>query len=141
MRLPGKTTFAPIIGVFILAAFLPGCAGVLAPPPEVDAAKANTIINTNRGNPELIILDVRSPREYEEGHIEGALNIPVESASFHSETGRLDKGKTYIVYCRSGNRSTTARELMLEMGFTRVVNMTGGMLGWPRAGFKVVKEE
>jgi rhodanese-related sulfurtransferase len=130
-----------IIGIFLFAVFLVGCAGILAPPAEVDAAKANTIINTNRGNPELIILDVRSPREYEEGHIEGALNIPVESASFQSETGRLDKGKTYIVYCRSGNRSKEARNRMLEIGFTRVVNMTGGMLGWQRAGFKVVREE
>jgi rhodanese-related sulfurtransferase len=136
-----RKRFFPVAGIFLLAAFLPGCAGILAPPPEIDAAKAHTIINTNRGNPELIILDVRSPREYEEGHIEGARNIPVESASFRGEAGRLDKGKTYLVYCRSDNRSAEARQLLLEMGFTRVVNMTGGMLEWQRAGFKVVKEE
>lgn len=128
-------------GAFISIAWLAGCAGMLVPPSEIGVAKADIIIRSNYGNPELGILDVRTPREYEEGHIEKAFNIPVESASFRNEADRLARGRTYIVYCREGKRSTEARNVMLEMGFTKVVNMSGGILEWKKAGFRVVKEE
>jgi len=63
----------------------------------------------------------------------------VESASFRGKVDRLDRNKTYILYCRSGNRGSSARAVMLEMGFSRAANMRGGFLEWQRARFRIVK--
>jgi phage shock protein E len=80
------------------------------------------------GNP--VILDVRTPEEYAEGHIHNAVNINLNSPDFKDEINKLDKNRTYLVYCRSGARSNTARKIMEESGFKYVINMTGGMNEW-----------
>jgi rhodanese-related sulfurtransferase len=78
-----------------------------------------------------IVIDVRTPDEVAEGYIDGATKfIDVNSADFSSEIAKLDKGQTYIVYCRSGARSMRASEMMIHQGFTRVYNLQGGIMGW-----------
>ena len=89
------------------------------------------------GNP--VILDVRTPEEYADGHIYDAININLNSPDFKDEINRLDKNFTYVVYCRSGSRSNTARNIMEESGFKHVINMTGGITGWISEGFPVTK--
>ena len=84
---------------------------------EVTSQQAFDLIQENDGNPGFIILDVRTASEFQAGHIEGALSIDVNLPSFSEELGRLDRNATYLVYCRSGNRSRTALGIMEDLGF------------------------
>lgn len=68
------------------------------------------------------VIDVRTPAEYAEGHLEGALNIDVQGMDFATEVQKLDVAGNYVVYCRSGNRSTAAIEQMKALGFTNLTN-------------------
>ena len=86
----------------------------------------------------VVILDVRTPEEFAQGHIQGSINIDVSSSDFVSQVSQLDKTKTYAVYCRSGNRSTVATAEMEKLGFTSLYNMTGGAIDWAAAGFPLV---
>ena len=72
------------------------------------------------------IIDVRTYGEYATGHLQGALNIDVESGAFDSGISNLDKNATYALYCRSGRRSTLAAERMAEAGFTKIINFNNG---------------
>jgi phage shock protein E len=79
----------------------------------------------------VIVIDVRTPEEVSEGHIKGAHQfIDVNGSSFETEIGKLDKSKTYIMYCRSGSRSGRASEYMVENGFTSVYNLEGGITNY-----------
>ena len=83
-----------------------------------------------------LILDVRTPEEYSEGHIEEALLLPLDTIL----AGELDllqnQDQVILVYCRSGNRSRTAAEALVEAGFTKVYDF-GGIIDWP---YDVVKD-
>lgn len=84
--------------------------------------------------PGVVVIDVRTPAEYAEGHIAGARNVDVQSGTFMQQIGQLDKTASYAVYCRSGKRSATAGAMMLSSGFTKVVGLAGGVLSWTAAG-------
>lgn len=85
-----------------------------------------------------VIIDVRTPEEYASGHIEGARLIDISSADFASQIGALDRATTYFVYCRSGNRSSVATSMMLELGFTSMFELDGGILSWNSEGLPLV---
>lgn len=77
------------------------------------------------------ILDVRTPREMEEGYIPDASNIDIYlGQQFLAELEKLDKTKSYYVYCRSGNRSRQACALMNNLGIDKAFNLEGGILAW-----------
>jgi rhodanese-related sulfurtransferase len=77
------------------------------------------------------ILDVRTPEEYEEKHIPNSKLINVHDAqNFVSEIEKLEKDKSYYVYCKSGGRSTMACQIMEQMGFSDVANLEGGITDW-----------
>ena len=76
-----------------------------------------TMLTTN-----TIIIDVRTPAEYAEGHVEGAINLDLESGQFEAELPNLDPALPYIVYCRSGRRSGVAAEIMKSSGFTQITD-------------------
>jgi rhodanese-related sulfurtransferase len=86
----------------------------------------------------VITLDVRTPGEFNEGHIEGALLVDFQSGNFENEIASLDKSKTYAVYCRSGNRSGQAVKVMSDAGFTDLYNLDGGVIDWASAGLPLV---
>ena len=86
----------------------------------------------------IITLDVRTPGEFNEGHIEGAQLIDFQSGNFENEIATLDKSKTYAVYCRSGNRSGQAVKVMSDAGFTSVYNLNGGVIDWANSGLPLV---
>ena len=86
----------------------------------------------------VITLDVRTPSEFAEGHVEGARLIYFQSGNFEKEIATLDKNATYAVYCRSGNRSGQAVKVMQDAGFTNVFNMNGGVIDWANAGLPLV---
>jgi rhodanese-related sulfurtransferase len=86
----------------------------------------------------VILIDVRTPAEFATGHISGATNIDFESGTFSEEIQKLDKTKTYAVYCRSGNRSGQATALMEKEGFISLYNLSGGVIEWSNVGKELV---
>jgi rhodanese-related sulfurtransferase len=86
----------------------------------------------------VVTLDVRTPGEFNEGHVEGAQLIDFQSGNFENEIATLDKSKTYAVYCRSGSRSGQAVKVMSDAGFTSVYNLNGGVIDWTIAGLPLV---
>ena len=88
----------------------------------------------------VLVLDVRTRGEFNEGHIANAINIDVESDTFLNEIAQLDKSKTYAVYCRSGRRSADAVAKMSNEQFTSLFNLNGGILDWQSAGYSVVTQ-
>ena len=87
----------------------------------------------------VVILDVRTKAEFDEGHIANAININVESSEFLSEISKLDKSKTYAVYCRSGRRSADALAKMTNEQFISLSHLDGGVIDWTNAGLPLVK--
>lgn len=85
---------------------------------------------------DLVILDVRTASEYEDGHIEGAVNIPVQELSSHLD--ELSDEDELLVYCRTGNRSAQAVDILQDVGFTKIYHMNAGITGWIEAGYPVV---
>ncbi len=87
------------------------------------------------------LVDVRTPQEYAEGHIDGALNINVQSDNFKVLAQReLSKDSTVFVYCLSGRRSLDATEILTKLGY-KVVNLKGGIIEWKDDGLPVVSEQ
>lgn len=84
--------------------------------------------------PGVQIIDVRTPSEFAEGHIRGAVNIPVQQADFAERMAQLDPNATYAVYCRSGNRSKGAVEQMRSAGFGTIYELAAGTNGWTAEG-------
>jgi len=84
---------------------------------------------------DYIILDVRTLEEFNQGHLEGAVHIPVDD--LEGRLGELPQDKPIIVYCKSGGRSKTASNLLIENGFTRVYDMSGGILEWEQKGYPI----
>ena len=105
---------------------------------NIPAKEAFDLIQKNKDNPRFVVLDVRTPGEFSDGHIENAIMVDYNSATFKEELEKLDKSKTYLMLCRSGNRSSKALILMKELDFLKVYHMTDGMIGWKAGGFPVV---
>lgn len=83
---------------------------------------------------DLVILDVRTQKEFDEGHIEGAVMLDFYRDDFETELADLDPNVPYVVYCRSGNRSGQTIALMENLEFRTVADVDGGVLAWETAG-------
>ena len=80
--------------------------------------------------PDVVLLDVRTPEETAEGKIEGAIEINVNASDFKEKIMDLDKSKSYLVYCAAGARSATTCENMASLGFSKLYNLEGGYGAW-----------
>ena len=132
------------ISLAIGALLTVGCAGgeIEAPTQtieDVTAQEAFTLIQNNRDNPDFVIIDVRTPEEFTDGHIENAININFRSEIFRDKIDNLDKNKTYLIYCRSGRRSADALDIMRELNFREIYHMSGGILEWTEEELPTVK--
>lgn len=87
---------------------------------------------------ETVIVDVRTPAEYTAGHLDGAVNIDVQSADFDTLIGVLPTDGDYVVYCASGNRSAVAVDRMADLGFTTVTDAGGFSAAEDSTGLAVV---
>jgi len=87
-----------------------------------------------------VILDVRTPQEFEAGHLAGAVNLDFNAPDFLERIKALDRNKTYLVHCASGGRSARACEKLSQVDFPRLYNLTGGIHAWIKAGEPVVKQ-
>lgn len=88
---------------------------------------------------DAVILDVRTQREYDYGHLEGAIIIDIYQKSFRDEVNKLDKNTKYFVYCKTGIRSRSAVNFMQQSGFKNVCDVQGGINYLTSAGVQLVK--
>ena len=85
----------------------------------------------------ITLLDVRTPGEFLEGHIKGAVNADWNGGGFENIVSEYDKSKSYFVYCLSGHRSGLAAEWMRSHGFKNVIELNGGINAWQSASLPV----
>ena len=97
----------------------------------VDSARAEELIESVD---DLVVLDVRTPEEFAAGGLPGAILIDINNPSFTSEVSALDTDLPYLVYCRSGNRSAAAVEIMEDLGFTEIYELADGVQAWVGSG-------
>ena len=126
-----STKAVRIIATLVLSTLaVTGCSsnGSTSPQLGIEEFAAKTV------EADVVVLDVRTPEEFAEGHLANAINIDFQSGNFANEISKLDKGTTYAVYCRSGNRSGQAVKVMADLGFTDLYDMDGGVIDWAAAG-------
>lgn len=141
MTMQKKRTGYTILIIIILVGFiLPSCSAqqdqnitALSPTEAAD------LIEKHKVDADFIILDIRTPGEYQSGHIKGATMIDYYSKSFVDEIGRLDKEKSYLVYCRSGNRSAHSMDLFTKLQFQKIYHLSSGINSWISEGLPLVK--
>ena len=102
----------------------------LVPFTDITPGQAVALIAEKSADPQFTILDVRTPAEFSENRIKGALNIDVKAPDFKERVGKLDKNGICLAYCRGGVRSARAMNLMKEWGFKQVYNLGGGLMKW-----------
>ncbi len=105
---------------------------------DISVEECYTLIQENKNNPDFIILDVRTPAEYASGYIENAVNIDYYEDDFEETLDTYGKNKTYLIYCRTANRTASVMSIMQRLEFTEVYNMQGGINAWISAGYPVV---
>lgn len=102
---------------------------------EVSSKQAADLIQ----NEQPIILDVRTPLEYQRGHLHNSVLIPVqELQSRYKELGK-HKDREILIYCATGNRSTVASKILIDSGFKHIVNMRGGIYDWHKKNYPVTR--
>jgi rhodanese-related sulfurtransferase len=106
---------------------------------NITPEEAYILIQENKDNSNFVILDVRTPEEFLGEYIENAVNLNYYSDTFRNDLDKLDKNKTYFIYCRSGRRSENALNIMKELDFREVYNMLGGIIKWKSEGLPTTK--
>jgi rhodanese-related sulfurtransferase/rubrerythrin len=93
--------------------------------PSITPAEVKSLIDSKPAN-EYCLLDVRQPMEYQQGRLPGSLLIPL--GELHARADELERNKMVVVYCRTGSRSASATNMLMSMGFNKVLNMQGGIV-------------
>lgn len=128
-RVAASYTLGGMRRLLALLAILLGTTALLAGCSSSDSSVENVSADaflTAAAEPGTVVVDVRTPGEYAAGHVDGAVNIDVESPDFATQIAALPKETQYAVYCRSGRRSALATDQMAAAGFTSLVNLEGG---------------
>ncbi len=118
-----------LIRMMLLALLLSSCSSAVNTAPSYRQISMDDAVKTMKEEKGYIILDVRRPDEYAEGHIPGAINVPNETIGTEKIPILTDKSQLILVYCRSGRRSEEASEKLVRLGYTNIVEF-GGILDW-----------
>jgi rhodanese-related sulfurtransferase len=106
---------------------------------DLTPTEARRMMEANRENSAFVVLDVRTEAEYREGHIPGAVLVDFRSPAFRERVASLARDRSYLVYCRTGNRSGSALRVMEELGFGTLHHLAGGIVMWKEQGLPVVE--
>jgi rhodanese-related sulfurtransferase len=101
---------------------------------DISSREAKVLLENNRN---IFLLDVRTPQESSQARLSGAVLIPI--GEFERRAGEVPKNKTIIVYCAVGSRSKSVAEYLSRNGYQDVYNMTDGIVGWYRNGYKTLR--
>lgn len=104
----------------------------------LEAAQVQSLLRDNPGK--IALIDVRTPAEYQKGHIPDSKNIDFFGARFEVDISRLPKDEPVVLYCQSGRRSEAAAEMLAKEGFRKVITLKGGISGWSKASGKLAGE-
>lgn len=124
-----KTNKLPIIGVFGLIVVALGL--MVVPISNNTKLTGSVFLTKYKDTPNAVLLDVRTPSEFNSGHINMAINIDYENPNFETEVQKMDTSKTYFVYCRSGNRSAKAVAIMRKNNIKNIYELQGGVASSP----------
>ncbi len=139
------------VSLVIVAVLAGGCVGkeIETPIQEtpnqiiegITTQEAFSLIQENQNNPDFVIIDLRWPKLFANGHIENAINIDIDSETFRDELNQLDKNKTYLIYtsCSCGGIGWKALRIMEELNFREVYNMWSGLDRWKEEGLPTTK--
>lgn len=105
---------------------------------DIFPSEAWELLSNDRNGDDLVIIDVSTSQEYENLHLEGAINVSLLSRFFKARMDVMDKNKNYIVYCKLGGRSKIAKKMMQQLGFQAVYNIVGGTILWEEEGLPLV---
>lgn len=106
---------------------------------NLSVSEARQLIEKSKNDTNFVLLDVRTPQEYEAGHIAGAKLLNFRSPDFEEQVKNLPKNKSYLLYCRTGHRSGMAKEIFKKYGL-KVQHMVGGITAWKEKGLPVTNE-
>lgn len=120
-----------IITALILSLFIFSCSSQTPDSSTVEIINAEKFKKALDSDPNAIILDVRTPEEFNAGHIENAINIDIFSSDFKQKIEQLPKDKTVLVYCAKGGRSNKAAMALKELNFPVIFDLSGGYSAWP----------
>ncbi len=129
-----------ITALLLAALFFVGCshtkpAGVQ----HLTALEAKQLIDRNAGKTDFVVLDIRTPKEFKAGHIPGAIMLDYYSPGFKKGLQQLDRSKRYLIYCRTGNRTSRTLKIIDQMGFNVIYHMKDGIVDWDRQKLPIVK--
>ena len=88
-------------------------------------------------NPDFVVIDVRTPEEFADGYIDNAINIDFRSDDFENEISKLDKSKTYLVYCHVDSVAIQGAQKLIDAGFENVYRLEGNYGAWVDAGYPI----
>ncbi len=123
----------------VLAEDAPHAAPVAAPEGVAKNVSPDEAEKLLKDHPKTVVLDVRTPEEFAKGHIAGAKNVDFKAADFAEKVAALDKGKTYLVHCAAGGRSSKTLDLMKGKNFAALYHLNEGFKAWENAGKPVEK--
>jgi phage shock protein E len=109
---------------------------IMAPVEHLTANEAVEVLASDEG---CVVLDIRTPAEYADGHIAGAVNVDFRADNFKEELGKLDPRTPYLVHCGSGGRSTSSLPVFEELGFMKIYHLAEGLGGWEADGNPIEK--
>jgi len=107
--------------------------------PSLSPAETKDLLGKRSGDPDFVLLDVRTRKEFDAERIAGAVMVDYNSPSFRDKIAKLDRSKSYLVYCRTGYRTNGAVKVMRELGFPNVIVFPGGITKWKEAGFPTAR--
>ncbi|REG90647.1 rhodanese-like domain-containing protein [Algoriphagus antarcticus] len=111
----------------------------LAQSTEVKALNVSEFGELMKNKGAVRVIDVRTPDEMAEGHLPGSINVDFKNDNFKNEIAKLDKKRTYLLYCKTGIRSGDAASMMKAAGFTHIYSLDGGIEAWQEAGKPIEK--
>lgn len=108
---------------------------------NITVQQADSLIKARTDTSNFIVIDIRTPGEYQKGHLENVVLYNYLSRKGKRKILRLDKKKSYLIYCRSGGRSAALLKKMEKRRFHEVYNMLGGIKAWTKEDYPLIVEE
>jgi rhodanese-related sulfurtransferase len=138
MKRPAVIRYLVLLALLgaVLMGLTPAIAGTLQ---TVSPRQFKALLDRHRGDSDVVLLDVRTPREFADGHIAGAVLVDYYAADYVDRLKRLDRDKTYFIYCRSGRRSGKTLEILQKLGFQHVYDLATGIIGWSHEHYPLVR--
>jgi phage shock protein E len=126
-----KRTILTLVGLFLATPFSP--AESTEKPTVIKEVKATEVTKLLQQNKKIIIIDLRRPEEFAQGHLPGAQNIDFQNSAFETQLAQLDRNQPYLFHCQSGKRSTASLSAWQKLGFTKLYHLKEGFAGWQKS--------